>query len=249
MSAIEQDIVQEAARLLSRASERGVLLRLIGGLAVRLHSPNGIHPVLERGFKDIDFVSRRDRGKQIGGFFAEMGYEPNKVFNTMNAGRRLLFWDTGNGRRVDVFLGSFEMCHSIPLERRLEVDPVTIPLAELLLTKLQIVQLNEKDVRDILALLHEHEVGDGDNEVINAHQIARLCATDWGLWRTCQLNFDRIRSAIETYGFSPDERATLSARLATLAGRVDAEPKSTAWRLRARIGDRKRWYEEPEETE
>lgn len=246
---IERDIVQEAGRLLGRATERDVLLRLLGGLAVRLHSPGGVHPILERDFEDIDFVSRRDRGKEVGAFFKEMGYEPNKVFNAMNAGRRLMFYDNENRRRVDVFLGSFEMCHSIPIQERIELDPVTIPLAELLLTKLQVVELNEKDLRDILALLHEHDVADDDAEAINVARIAELCSRDWGLWRTCQLNFERVRAAIETYGFSPEERVTLGARLDVLVERLEAEPKSRAWKLRARIGDRVRWYEEPEETE
>jgi hypothetical protein len=245
---IESDIVAEAGRLLGRAAEQDVHVRLIGGLAVRLHSAGGVHPLLERDFRDIDFVSPKAQAKVVSAFFEQMGYEPNKVFNTMNTGRRQLFFDSEHGRRIDVFLGSFEMCHPIPLESRLAIDPVTIPLAELLLTKLQIVQLNDKDLRDILSLLAEHEVGDGDEEMINSGQIARLCASDWGLWRTCQLNFERIRSAIASYGFSPEERELLSARLSALVERIEAEPKSRSWKLRARIGDRKRWYQEPEEV-
>lgn len=245
---IESDIVAEAGRLLGRAVEHDVLIRLLGGLAVRLHSAGGVHPLLERDFRDIDFVSPKAQAKPVSAFFEQMGYEPNKVFNTMNAGRRQLFFDSEHERRVDVFLGSFEMCHPIPLGPRLEIDPMTIPLAELLLTKLQIVQLNEKDLRDILSLLAEHEVGDGDEEMINSSQIARLCSTDWGLWRTCQLNFERVQSAIATYGFSPEERERLAARLVALVNRIEEEPKSRSWKLRARIGDRKRWYEEPDEV-
>lgn len=249
MSAIASDIVEEAARLLGRASEREVLLRLLGGLAVRLHSPGGIHPALERRFNDVDFVSRRSGWKEIPGFFEEMGYESQRAFNRMNAGRRLMFHDNEHDRRIDVFLGAFEMCHAIPLEERIAVDPVTIPLAELLLTKLQIVELNDKDLRDVLALLHEHEVGEGDGELINGRRIARLCARDWGLWRTCQLNLERVQEAVETYGFAPGERQMLSARLEELSGLIQEEPKSTGWKLRARIGDRMRWYQEPDEID
>jgi hypothetical protein len=166
----------------------------------------------------------------------------------MNAGRRGLFYDLGNERQIDLFVGSFEMCHQIPLADRLDLEPVTVPLAELLLTKLQIVELNEKDQRDILALLLEHEVGDNDDEMVNGGHIARLCAADWGLWRTCKLNVERTREALTSYGLSPAERDSVSARLESLWARVEAEPKTRRWKVRDRVGDRVRWYEEPDEV-
>jgi hypothetical protein len=177
-----------------------------------------------------------------------MGYEPSKNFNNMNAGRRALFHDTENRRQIDVFVGSFQMCHKIPITERIELEPVTVPLAELLLTKFQIVELNEKDQRDIFALLHEHEVGEGDAEMINAAYIARLCAVDWGLWRTTKLNVERSRQALAQYGFSSEDRGLLQRRLEALWERMEAEPKSSKWRLRDRVGDRKKWYEEPDEV-
>lgn len=158
--------------------------------------------------------------------------------------------DVANERRLDVFMGDFEMCHKVPLMERLEIDAATLPLAELLLTKLQVIELNERDLVDILLLLVEHDVADGDDggEAINAELIARLCARDWGLWRTIRLNVERTRESAGDFGLSEAERERVLDRLDRLWARIEAEPKSSRWRLRDRVGDRKRWYEKPEET-
>jgi hypothetical protein len=126
---------------------------------------------------------------------------------------------------------------------------VTVPLAELMLTKLQVVRLNEKDQRDILALLHHHEVGDADGEEINGAYIGSLCAADWGLWRTSKMNLERSAEALTGYGFSDDERALIAGRIERLWGLIEGTPKSVKWKLRDRVGDRKQWYEEPEEVD
>ena len=244
-----EDVVEEAGRVLRAASERGVPLRLLGGLAVRLHAPDGLHPAVEREYKDIDFVTSRGKSRDAAELLSYLGYEANREFNALSGHRRLLFYDTEHGRQLDVFVGSFEMCHTLPVADRIDLDPVTIPLAELLLTKMQVVELNEKDQRDILALLHHHDVGDGDRETINAGYIARLCASDWGLWRTLKMNVERSAGALPSYGFSAEEQAAIAARLDALWAAIEAEPKSRKWKLRDRVGDRRRWYEEPEEVD
>jgi hypothetical protein len=166
----------------------------------------------------------------------------------MNAGRRGLFRDLENGRQLDLFIGSFAMCHRLPIAERLHVDEATVPLAELLLTKLQIVELNEKDLRDILSLLVDHEVGNHDEDTVNGEYVAKLCAEDWGLWRTCTLNIQKASTGIEGFALSGEERAVLARRLDALSGQIEQMPKSRRWKLRDRIGDRVRWYEEPEEV-
>jgi hypothetical protein len=243
------DVVEEATRVLDEAGRRDVPLRVIGGLAVRLHAPGGLHPAVVREYKDIDLVTRKGKGRQVADMLTDLGYDANRPFNAMNGNRRLLFYDVPHQRQVDVFVGSFEMCHVIPVADRLELDPVTVPLAELLLTKLQIVSLNEKDQRDIFALLHHHEVGDEDGDVINGRFVARLCASDWGIWRTCRMNLERSREGLASYAFSDEEQARIAGRIDRLWEMIDAEPKSTKWKLRDRVGDRKRWYEEPEEVD
>jgi hypothetical protein len=178
-----------------------------------------------------------------------MGYQPQEQFNAMNSHERLLFHDLGNGRQLDVFVGAFRMCHQIPITDRITLDPMTLPLAELLLTKLQIVNLNEKDLRDIVAILHHHEIADHDGDTINATRVAQLCSEDWGLWRTCKLNVGRVREGLAHYDMADHERLAVEERLDRLWERIEAEPKSRGWRLRDRIGDRKRWYDEPEEVD
>lgn len=244
--AIERDVVSEGRRLLVRAEEEDVPLRLLGGVAIRLRAPSEPPLAFARSYADLDFVT----GKRMAGaattLFRNEGYFPHVAFNALHGGDRLLFFDEENDRQVDVFVGAFAMCHRIPLDARLEVDPISIPLAELLLTKLQVIQLNEKDVRDTLALLHDHPVGDSDGETLNAGRVATLCAADWGLWRTITENLRACREFAGAYEV-PD-RALLDERLDGILDRIEIEPKSRAWRLRAKIGERRRWYELPEEV-
>ncbi|MGZ4481944.1 MAG: hypothetical protein ACXVY5_07030 [Gaiellales bacterium] len=245
----QSDVVEEASRVLSEAQQAGVQVRLLGGLAVRLHAPEGLHPAVRREYKDIDLVTLRGKGRPAGDLMQAIGYDPNREFNAMNGHRRLLFYDVPHERQVDVFVGSFEMCHVIPISARMDVDPVTVPLAELLLTKLQVVHLNEKDQRDILALLYHHEVGDTDDDTVNGAYVGQLCAADWGLWRTCKMNIERSREALPQYAFSPDERGLVLRRLDDLWAGIEVAPKGAKWKLRDRVGDRKKWYEEPEEVD
>jgi hypothetical protein len=250
MSAVtpDADIMTEANRLLDAANAADVPVRLVGGLAVRLHVPAGTDPIFEREYKDIDLVTLKGKSKQVTNFMIEMGYEPDRVFNATNGHRRLLFYDVANNRQVDVFVGSFEMCHDIPITERIALATHSIPLAELLLTKMQIVELNAKDQTDIVTMLYHHDVASDDIERINADRVAELCASDWGLWRTMKMNVERVQAALATSGMTEDAQALVMKRLDDLWQRVEAEPKSTKWKLRNRVGDKVRWYEEPEEV-
>jgi hypothetical protein len=243
---VSSDIVAEGARLTRAAAQEGLPLRLLGGVAVRLRS-NGLPPAFERSYGDLDFVAGRRSSGAAQRFFRDQGYEPQIAFNALNSKERLLFFDTENERQVDVFVGAFRMCHSIPLDDRLEVDETTVPLAELMMMKLQVAELNEKDIRDALAVLHGHTVGTQDGDTVNGARIAQLCAADWGLWRTLTANLETCVAHVERYELEPREHETLRARLGELRDQVEAEPKTRAWRLRAKVGDRKRWYEIPEE--
>jgi hypothetical protein len=245
---IQADIVAEAVRLLELAHDAGVPLRLLGGVAIRLRAASGLPETFARSYADLDFVAAKGRSGPTQQFFRAAGYEPQVAFNALNGRERLLFFDDHNERQVDVFVGAFAMSHKIPFGNRLELEPRTLPLAELLLTKLQIAELNEKDVRDGLALLHGHGVSEGDGDTINAVRIAELCAGDWGLWRTITGNVAICRDYVERYELSDGEKARLRAGIDELLERIEQEPKSRAWKLRARIGERKRWYDVPEEV-
>ncbi len=245
------DLEAEMHRLIAQAQSQGIFLRLLGGLAIKVQCPQPMHPALERKYPDIDFVTDKAGAKELLSFLPEVGYTPNKTFNTLSGDRRQLWYDEEQGRQVDVFIGEFTMCHTLPLADRLDVEPLTIPLAELFLSKAQIVQLNRKDVLDLLALLLYHEVGSGDNSTINSDLIASLCAKDWGLYTTISLNAEKLRTYLDEgeIALSPDEVQTIKRRIISLQKAMDDAPKTMAWKMRARVGTRVRWYEEVEEVQ
>ena len=247
MGAIHEDVVAEARRVTDSARAANVLVRVLGGVAVGLHTPEGVHPALARPYRDIDLAAPRKHAKGTARLLTELGYTANERFNAMNGASRLVFYDEQHGRQVDVFLGNFVMCHELPIADRLELDDPTVPLAELLMTKLQIMRLNEKDLLDIWAILHAHDVADHDDDAVNAPYVAELLAGDWGLWRTSRQTIETARERLPTSQLGADQRALLDDRLARLWAEVEARPKGLRWRSRAKVGDRTKWYEEPEE--
>ncbi|HEY6691260.1 MAG TPA: nucleotidyltransferase family protein [Solirubrobacteraceae bacterium] len=248
MSDILEDIVSEGERLLGIAEQEGVPLRLLGGVAVRLKATD-VPAALTREYKDIDFAVTKKGGGAADKLLRNAGYEPHVAFNAMHARERGLYYDEANGRQVDLFIDAFRMCHEIPLGKRLEVETQTVPLAELMLTKLQIIEVNEKDIRDTVLLFHGHPIADHDNGAVNGAQIAALCADDWGLWRTITANLERCRGHVGDYDLPVGDRERIEARFDELLRRIEDEPKSRGWRRRAKVGDKKRWYELPEEVE
>ncbi len=249
VSATREDVVEEALRIAEAATEEGLALRLLGGVAVRIRASDGLAPVFERPYADHDWISSKGASSSAQKFFEKQGYAPHTRFNALNGRERLLFFDENNDRQVDVFVGSFRMSHEIPFGKRLASEPLTIPLAELLLTKLQIVELNEKDVKDALALFHDHPVDDEDGDSVNGGRIAELCASDWGLWRTFTANLDALGDHAERYDLPDEDKGRITERIQTLQERIEGEPKTFGWKMRSKIGDRKRWYELPEEVE
>jgi hypothetical protein len=248
MSDILEDIVSEGERLLGIAEQEGVPLRLLGGVAVRLKATD-VPAALTREYKDIDFAVTKKGGGAADKLLRNAGYEPHVAFNAMHARERGLYYDEANGRQVDLFIEAFRMCHEIPLGKRLEVETQTVPLAELMLTKLQIIEVNEKDIRDTVLLFHGHPIADHDDGAVNGAQIAALCADDWGLWRTITANLERCRGHVGDYDLPVGDRERIEARFDELLRRIEDEPKSRGWRRRAKVGDKKRWYELPEEVE
>ena len=245
----EPEVEAEARRLAVRIQEAGVPLRLLGGLAILLHASGDMHPALARNYADIDLVCGRKAGREISRFLVASGYEANERFNAMNGSERMIFYDRPNSRHIDLFVGSFRMCHALPLADRLEADSPTLPLAELLLTKLQVVQMNAKDGNDIIALLLDHDVAETDDDTVNSAYVAELLARDWGLWRTSLQSLERVREVVGQSTVTAEEQRRVLERVERLWERVEREPKGLRWRSRARIGDSKRWYDEPDEID
>lgn len=232
--------------MVEAAAREEVPLRLLGGVAVALLCPSARRPPLAREYADIDLASLGSRRGEVVGLLEGLGYEGHREFNTLHGHRRLFFWDERNRRQVDVFLDEANLCHRIPLKKRVEVVPLTLSLADLTVLKLQVVETNEKDYLDLCAIFADHELSDDDSGV-NATYIAELAASDWGLWRTLGMVAERTEKfALELPGF---EAATVvTEHLRRLRQALDSVPKTRGWKLRSRIGERKRWYELPEEV-
>lgn len=240
------DPVAEGARIAEAASERDIPLRLLGGVAVAILCPSSRRPPLRRQYADIDFATRSSARDEVSELMATLSYEPDREFNTLHGQRRLYFWDERNQRQVDVFVDEANLCHRIDLGKRLEAVPLTLSLADLTVLKLQVVETNEKDYLDLCAIFADHDLASDDNGV-NTPYIADLTASDWGLWRTLGMVIDRSRQfALGLPEFEAGER--VAERLGRLQTELDTVPKGRGWKLRARVGDRKRWFELPEEA-
>ena len=240
------DLAARAKAVVETAEERGVVLRVLGGVSFQMRCPSAAHRALQRDYLDIDFAGYSKQSREIGRVFEGLGYVPREMFNAMQGRRRLIFNDMANQRRADVFLDVFEMCHKIDLRKRLEVDRYTLSLADMLATKLQIVEINEKDMKDVASLLADYDVGSTDNGEVNARYIASLCSGDWGIYRTFTTNLGKIGEAAARMDLDEGRRGAVQGRVSRLRESIEAAPKSFGWTVRARVGDKVRWYELPE---
>jgi hypothetical protein len=245
----EPPLLAEGRRLVREAAAHGLDVRLLGGLAIWARSSNGAQAALGREYPDIDLVARKKQSRALRRLLEELGYEPERTFNATHGARRLLYHARDRSYHVDVFLDELGMSHNLNLDAHLTNEELTLPAAELLLTKLQIAELNQKDAADAAMLLLEHEPAEEDGPgKLNLARVAEVCAADWGLYTTATDNLEKIRGLLpELLG---DEVASerVAARIEELERRLAEAPKTRAWRLRAKIGRRKRWYQVPEEV-
>jgi len=241
----------ELKRILKASEDAGILLRVIGSLAFQMHCPEFgyLQAAMGRAYTDIDFAAYRKQTKEIHELMAALGYKENREVFIVSEGERAIFDKPEVGLHVDVFYEKLDFCHAIYWNGRLEVDSPSIPLAEMLLEKMQIVQINEKDIIDTIMLLLEHPLGGIDNETINIKRVAGLCGSDWGLWRTTTMNLEKVRVLVQGYEqLTAEQKAKIDTQVKTALARLDQEPKSLAWRLRARVGDRVKWYKDVDEV-
>lgn len=241
----------ELQRILKTSQEHGITLRVIGSLAFQIHcSQYGyLQAVLGRAYTDIDFAGYRNQSKEIKDMMQDIGYEEIKEVFIVSEGDRSIFHQSNGSLHVDVFYDKLDFSHVISWNDRLDVDNPTIPLAELLLEKMQIYKINEKDIIDTIMLLLEHPLGDSDDEVINIERVANLLAKDWGLWRTTTMNLDKVKQMAGHYSELSDvEKEKVVAQVDDSLARIELEPKSRGWKLRSRVGDRVKWYKEVDEV-
>lgn len=246
--------IKEAERIVREAEEKGLVLRIMGAIAIHMHCPKfaGLHRKLERlgerMFPDIDLMSIRESRKKLPDFFEGLGYTCDKAVMAIFGLNRHIYY--GNEiPMIDVFFDKLRMCHEIDFRNRIKVDYPTVSLADLLLGKMQIVKINLKDVKDTVVLLREHGVGEGDNETVNSKYIAKLLSEDWGLYYTVTTNLREIKERLPTLkALNKEDISDVGTKIDGLLEAVEREPKSMGWRMRAKIGTKKKWYEEVEEV-
>jgi hypothetical protein len=229
---LSDDLISEGVSLVEAAADSGLVLRLLGGAAIVIHSGGRAH----RELGDLDAATRRTDARPLAGALAAVGYEPEPRFNALHGDRRLIFY--GPHGKLDVFVEVFEMCHRIELGPRLQLESPTLTVSDLLVTKLQVVELNAKDAEDAALLLRTHGLGRGHGDQVDLDYLAELVSDDWGLWRTLTHTLERLEE------LEPEVAVPARALRAVL----DETPKGRRFRMRAKVGERKRWYELPDEV-
>jgi hypothetical protein len=250
MEAPARDAFEGSVAVVRKANRTGVPLKLIGGQAVRLLCPSFPHRA--RDDQDMDFASVSSKKREVIDFFAERGFLGDRRFNTLHGDRQMYFTTPDGATSVDVVMDRLNMCHVLDFRDRIDRLPDTLDVADLLLSKLQVVELNRKDVHDLLHLLSAFEVRAGDEPgTIGMDRVGRVVAEDWGWWRTVTMNLDKVAH------FARDEHSDLvpearlhdpAAQAQALRAWCDEVPKPLRWRMRAKVGDRVQWYQLPEEV-
>jgi hypoxanthine phosphoribosyltransferase len=243
-----EELLQKALQIISEAEKRGIEVRLLGGLAFAyLSGASDELKVFKRHYNDIDLASTRRQASQLNALLTELGLVPNKVFNALHGYDRLQFFY--GQTKVDVFLDEFKMSHYLDLKARLGLSHVTIPVSDLLLTKLQIHELTEKDMLDVASLLAKFKFGNADSSTtIDAGYIANLLSKDWGFYKTATDNIRKIEAHVQGLNISQEIKSKIIGELEYLLGAIMEKPKSASWKIRAKIGERVRWYALPEEV-
>lgn len=240
-----ESVAEEGRRLAIAARNADLRFRLIGGVAVWCQCPSAHVPPLARSYGDADFVGSAAERKRITAFMEQEGYEADRMFNALHGATRLNFHDPARDRPIDVLLDRFKMAHELDLRESSSSDGLTISLADLLMTKLQVVNINEKDVRDLLAVLLDHALTPAE---IDLEHILDVTRNDWGLEHTMHRSADTLRETVADHGLAADQTKLVLSRIGELEAALSAAPKGTKWKMRARVGERVRWFEEPEEV-
>ena len=246
--ASEPPMVAAGRSIVARAAAGSIPVRLLGGVAIWIRGSPAARTALGRDYPDVDLVAHKRQSRALRALLEEAGFEPERVFNATHGARRLLYHGPG-GWQVDVFLDTFEMSHTLDLGLRLEAEPETLAAAELLLTKLQVAEVNAKDLSDAAMLLWDHEPAAADGPgLLNLARMAAACGASWGLFTTVTDNLGACRDLLASLVPAGPDRDRIAGRIGAVTRAVEAAPKTAGWQLRAKVGRRKRWYQVPEEV-
>ena len=244
--------VEEALNLIKIGEEQGIIFRILGSIAVRLHSPEFAHlyEEMERPLTDIDFMTYGRFRPLMKKFFTDRGYLPRQRLIASPAGRkRHIYMNPEKDWQADIFFDELDMCHKVDFRGRLEIDHPTISLTDILFEKMQIVRINPKDVKDTIIMLRAHDVGHGETEMINMDYVTRVLSNDWGYYYTVTTNLNLVKDFLgEFEALTEEDRRDVAAKIDTLLGAIETAPKSLKWKMRAKVGTKQKWYNEVEEV-
>jgi hypothetical protein len=241
----EQAFLKLLYEILDAAKQRNITMVILGALAFRIHCPKFKHMIYQasRSLTDLDFAGYMKDADRISALLAELGYQELLTVRTYFGGRRRMFENPKTGMKSDLFIDGLYMCHDINFKGRLNLDYPTLSLVDLLLEKMQMVELDAKDVIDTIALIREHEIGSNDKETINTEYLSSLCASDWGLWMTVTTNLNKVRTHLAQFDAATDEeKKDVERKITQILEIIDKTPKTTGWKMRAKIGTKKKWY-------
>lgn len=252
-SAFEGGIITEAQKIVDAANKNGITLRIMGAAAVRIHCQKflKLHKLLQRELTDIDLMGYSSQGTEVSSLLESLGYIFDKNMRHVAAIlQRYIFKHPVHEWKVDVFFDKLEMCHTIDFKGRLELDYPTITVSDILLEKLQIVKINEKDIKDVIVLLREHEISESEKEAVNKVYISKLLSKDWGFYYTATSNLKKICNMLNKYSdvLSQEDISDVTGKINSLLDAIEKAEKSSSWKLRAKIGPKVRWYRDVEEV-
>ena len=218
--------LEEALLLIKDARAAGIECRLVGSLAVFFYVGERfrLRPVPA---KDIDLVSVIDSRRELQTFLKKMSWILDDSL-LMFAEKRETYRSGDLSETLDVYYDEIDGNHAIDVKGRLDITFPAITLTDLLLTKLQRVQMRIQDCWDTCALLEL------DPQGVELKYFAAVLGSDWGLYTTVMDNLEEL----EKVGGKTRLLQTIA-----LSGK-----KSLRWRLRSLVGRRKRWWKVVSDT-
>jgi len=263
-SAKDQLMLDDARRIVEEAAQRGTHLRLLGAIAIRLNASKHADLFLrldrlksENKFTDIDLAAYGKQRIQVRRLLQELGFEVNQQSLLMHGNSRMIFEHAQKGYSLDVFFDKLQFSHEVhfgrrPDEGRLGLNPLTLPPADLVLEKLQIHEINEKDLKDLVLLFAANAIRNNEDEnVINGKHIASVLSSDWEFWYEAKLNLEKLLKFLGNYVndkvVEADVEAIVRGRVEELTRLIDEEPKSKDWQKRSKAGPQKKWWRDVEE--
>ena len=242
-----QGLLDEAKIIVNDLDERNIPIRIIGALAFYHQCPvyRKLYDRMARIPTDIDFIAYSKNRGDLTKYLESKSYEGMQRLNVLYGMRRQIFKHSETGLYIDIFYDNLDMCHKVEFRNRLHFDPLTVSLTDLVLEKMQIVQINEKDIKDCILLFLEHDISEEDKSKVHSDYIADVLSKDWGYYYTVTTNLKKIKDFLDKYDWIPtDGENVVTDRVDRLLQSIEDKPKSSKWKLREKIGTKRQWYQD-----